>query len=40
VFHAEPIKPTIGSPRLDNVNLSPHTVFRTPEASENLPPRS
>jgi D-3-phosphoglycerate dehydrogenase / 2-oxoglutarate reductase len=36
VFHAEPLKadhPLVG---LDNVTLTPHAAFRTPEASENL----
>jgi len=36
VFHAEPIKPHHPLARLDNVTLSPHAAFRTPEASENL----
>jgi len=36
VFHAEPIKPRHPLARLDNVTLSPHAAFRTPEASENL----
>jgi len=36
VFHAEPIKPDHQLARLDNVTLSPHAAFRTPEASENL----
>ena len=36
VFHAEPIKPDHPLARLDNVTLSPHAAFRTPEASENL----
>jgi D-3-phosphoglycerate dehydrogenase len=36
VFHAEPIKPEHPLARLDNVTLSPHAAFRTPEASENL----
>ena len=36
VFHAEPIKPHHPVARLDNVTLSPHAAFRTPEASENL----
>ncbi len=36
VFHAEPLKPDHPLARLDNVTLSPHAAFRTPEASENL----
>ena len=36
VFHAEPIKPDHPLARLDNVTLSPHAAFRTPEASANL----
>jgi len=36
VFHAEPLKPGHPLVRLDNVTLSPHAAFRTPEASENL----
>ena len=36
VFHAEPIKPDHPLARMDNVTLSPHAAFRTPEASENL----
>lgn len=36
VFHAEPIKPDHPLARLDNVTVSPHAAFRTPEASENL----
>jgi D-3-phosphoglycerate dehydrogenase len=36
VFHAEPIKPDHPLVQLDNVTLSPHAAFRTPEASENL----
>jgi len=36
VFHAEPIKPDHPLAGLDNVTLSPHAAFRTPEASENL----
>ncbi len=36
MFHAEPIKPDHPLARLDNVTLSPHAAFRTPEASENL----
>jgi D-3-phosphoglycerate dehydrogenase len=36
VFHAEPIKADHPLARLDNVTLSPHAAFRTPEASENL----
>jgi D-3-phosphoglycerate dehydrogenase / 2-oxoglutarate reductase len=36
VFHAEPIKAAHPLARMDNVTLSPHAAFRTPEASENL----
>ena len=36
VFHAEPLKPGHPLARMDNVTLSPHAAFRTPEASENL----
>jgi D-3-phosphoglycerate dehydrogenase len=36
VFHSEPIKPDNPLAKLDNVTLSPHAAFRTPEASENL----
>jgi D-3-phosphoglycerate dehydrogenase / 2-oxoglutarate reductase len=36
VFHAEPLKPDHPLARMDNVTLSPHAAFRTPEASENL----
>ncbi len=36
VFHAEPIKPDHPLAKLDNVTLSPHAAFCTPEASENL----
>ena len=36
VFHAEPLKADHPLARLDNVTLSPHAAFRTPEASENL----
>jgi D-3-phosphoglycerate dehydrogenase / 2-oxoglutarate reductase len=36
VFHAEPLKPDHPLARLDNVTLSPHAAFRTPEASMNL----
>jgi D-3-phosphoglycerate dehydrogenase / 2-oxoglutarate reductase len=36
VFHAEPLKPDHPLARLDNVTLSPHSAFRTPEASRNL----
>jgi len=36
VFHAEPIKPDHPLAQLNNVTLSPHAAFRTPEASENL----
>jgi D-3-phosphoglycerate dehydrogenase len=36
VFHAEPLKPDNPLAKLDNVTLSPHAAFRTPEASENL----
>jgi D-3-phosphoglycerate dehydrogenase len=36
VFHSEPIRPDHPLAKLDNVTLSPHAAFRTPEASENL----
>jgi D-3-phosphoglycerate dehydrogenase / 2-oxoglutarate reductase len=36
VFHSEPLKPDHPLARMDNVTLSPHAAFRTPEASENL----
>ena len=36
VFHAEPLKPGHPLARMDNVTLSPHAAFRTPEASMNL----
>ena len=36
VFHAEPLKPDHPLARMDNVTLSPHAAFRTPEASRNL----
>jgi len=36
VFHAEPLKADHPLAQLDNVTLSPHAAFRTPEASENL----
>ena len=36
VFHAESLKPDHPLARLDNVTLSPHAAFRTPEASMNL----
>jgi len=36
VFHAEPLKPDHPLARMNNVTLSPHAAFRTPEASENL----
>jgi D-3-phosphoglycerate dehydrogenase / 2-oxoglutarate reductase len=36
VFHVEPIKPDHPLACLDNVTLSPHAAFRTPEASANL----
>ena len=36
VFHAEPLKPDHPLAQLDNVTLSPHAAFRTPEASQNL----
>jgi D-3-phosphoglycerate dehydrogenase len=36
VFHAEPIKADHPLAGMDNVTLSPHAAFRTPEASENL----
>lgn len=36
VFHSEPLKPDHPLAGLDNVTLTPHAAFRTPEASENL----
>jgi D-3-phosphoglycerate dehydrogenase / 2-oxoglutarate reductase len=36
VFHSEPVKPDHPLAQLDNVTLSPHAAFRTPEASQNL----
>jgi D-3-phosphoglycerate dehydrogenase / 2-oxoglutarate reductase len=36
VFDAEPIRPDHPLAQLNNVTLSPHAAFRTPEASENL----
>jgi D-3-phosphoglycerate dehydrogenase len=36
VFHAEPLKADHPLARMDNVTLSPHAAFRTPEASMNL----
>jgi D-3-phosphoglycerate dehydrogenase len=36
VFHAEPLKSDHVLARMDNVTLSPHAAFRTPEASRNL----
>jgi D-3-phosphoglycerate dehydrogenase / 2-oxoglutarate reductase len=36
VFHSEPVKPDHPLAKLDNVTLSPHAAFRTPEASQNL----
>jgi D-3-phosphoglycerate dehydrogenase len=36
VFHQEPVKSDHPLAKLDNVTLSPHAAFRTPEASENL----
>jgi D-3-phosphoglycerate dehydrogenase / 2-oxoglutarate reductase len=36
VFHSEPLKPDHPLAKLDNVTLSPHAAFRTPEASQNL----
>jgi len=36
VFHAEPLKPDHPLARMDNVTLSPHAAFRTPEASMKL----
>jgi len=36
VFHAEPVKPDHPLAQLNNVTLSPHAAFRTPEASANL----
>ncbi len=36
VFRAEPIKPDHPLAQLNNVTLSPHAAFRTPEASANL----
>jgi D-3-phosphoglycerate dehydrogenase len=36
VFHAEPLDPNSPLTRLDNVTLSAHAAFRTPEASMTL----
>jgi D-3-phosphoglycerate dehydrogenase len=36
VFHAEPLKGDHPLARMDNVTLSPHAAFRTPEASMKL----
>jgi D-3-phosphoglycerate dehydrogenase / 2-oxoglutarate reductase len=36
VFHNEPLKPDNPLARLDNVTLTAHAAFRTPEASMNL----
>jgi D-3-phosphoglycerate dehydrogenase len=36
VFDAEPLKTDHAFARMDNVTLSPHAAFRTPEASMNL----
>ena len=36
VFHTEPLPPGHGLTRLENVTLSAHSAFRTPEASQNL----
>jgi D-3-phosphoglycerate dehydrogenase / 2-oxoglutarate reductase len=36
VFHAEPLRHDQPLARMDNVTLSPHAAFRTPEASANL----
>lgn len=36
VFHAEPLAADHPLARMDNVTLSPHAAFRTPEASMNL----
>ena len=36
VFHAEPLQSGHALARMDNVTLSPHAAFRTPEASRNL----
>ena len=36
VFHNEPLPPTHPLAKLDNVTLSAHAAFRTPEASETL----
>jgi D-3-phosphoglycerate dehydrogenase len=36
VFHNEPLPPTHTLAKLDNVTLSAHAAFRTPEASETL----
>jgi D-3-phosphoglycerate dehydrogenase / 2-oxoglutarate reductase len=36
VFDVEPVKPDHPLARLDNVTLSPHAAFRTPEATANL----
>lgn len=36
VFDVEPLKPDHPLAQLDNVTLSPHAAFKTPEASQNL----
>ncbi|MGC1467178.1 MAG: NAD(P)-dependent oxidoreductase, partial [Pseudolabrys sp.] len=36
VFHDEPLKPDHPLANLENVTLSAHAAFRTPEASETL----
>lgn len=36
VFHAEPLKPDHPLAKMQNVTLSAHSAFRTPEASETL----
>jgi D-3-phosphoglycerate dehydrogenase / 2-oxoglutarate reductase len=36
VFDVEPVKPDHPLAHLDNVTLSPHAAFRTPEATANL----
>jgi D-3-phosphoglycerate dehydrogenase / 2-oxoglutarate reductase len=40
VFHNEPLKPDNPLARMDNVTLTAHAAFRTPEASMNLLRRS
>ncbi len=36
VFHAEPLSPDNTLARMDNVTLTAHAAFRTPEASMTL----